>query len=191
MGTFPLFLELAGIPCLVIGGGKIAEGKVRALLKCGARVTVVSPTLAAGLKALARQGKIRWRRRLFQAGDLNGAQLVVAATDRQPVNEVASRLAKKRGIWINVVDQPRLCTFIFPSIVRRGKLTLAISTGGISPALAKWIRIDLQRRYGPEFGNLLNGMSRVRGRVLKQVSGVGRRKRLFEKALKAYFQVLQ
>ena len=91
---------------------------------------------------------------------------------------------------MNVVDQPRLCSFIVPSVVRRGKLVLAISTGGGSPALAKWIRKDIEKRYGAEFGWLLNGMHQARAQVLKKVPGVARRKRLFEQALRAYFKVL-
>ena len=191
MAYFPLFVELEGCPCLVIGGGEVAYRKVKALASCGARVTVVSPQLTAGLRRLVQRKKVRWRPRRFRAGDLDGAQLVVAATDDQPVNEIASRLAKRRRLLINVVDQPKLCSFIFPSVVRRGKLALAISTGGVSPALAKWIRKDLETRYGPEFGRLLEGMRKVRSEVLRRTAGVGRRKRLFEKALEAYFKALK
>lgn len=169
----------------------MAEGKVRALVRCGAQVRVVSPDLTPALRRWARQGKIRWIRRIFRAWDLSGVRLVVAATDQQSINEQASWLARRRGIWINVVDQPRLCSVIYPSVVRRGKLVLAISTGGISPALAKRIRIDLQRRYGPEFNRLLAGMGRVRRRVQERIPSVGGRKRLFEKALAAYFRVIE
>lgn len=191
MAYFPFFVELKGTPVLVIGGGEVAGAKAKALASCGAKVSVVSPRLCDRLKRMHRQGKIRWLRRRFRAGDLSGAQWVVAATDDQPVNESASRLARRRGIWINVVDQPRICSFIFPSVVRRGRLVLAISTGGVSPALSKWIRIDLENRYGSEFGRLLEGMRKVRGRVIRRVSGVARRKRLFEKALAAYFRALK
>ena len=191
MAYYPIFLELKGRPCLVIGGGPIACRKAQALLSCAAKVTVVSPQLGAGFQRLAQARKIVWRKRLFRPGDLTGMQLAISATDDQAVNKQVSRLAQRQGIWVNVVDQPRLCSFILSSVVRRGKLVLAISTGGASPALAKWIRRDLERRYSPEFGRSLAGMARAR----KQVMGGGvsprRRKKLFEQALRAYLRVIK
>ena len=191
MAYFPFFLELRNLPCLAIGGGQVAFAKVKSLLSCGAKVTVVSPQLVTGLKGLTRQKQIRWRRGRFRSSDLNGVQVVVAATDDQAVNELASRLAKRKGVLINVVDQPALCSFIFPSVVRRGKLVIAISTGGVSPGLSKWIRKDLQRRYGPELGDLLKKMARVRDRIKRKIPSYNRRKKLLEKALAAYFQVVR
>lgn len=191
MPYYPIFLELKGSPCLVIGGGEVAYQKAKALVKCGAEVRVVSPELGAGLKRLAQQGRIRWRRGRFTARDLAGVQLVVAATDDQPVNELAAAEARRRGLWVNVVDQPSLCSFIVSSVVRRGRLCLAISTGGASPALSKWIRKDLQARYGPEFRRLVGAMARIRGRVIQKVPGGARRKRLFERALKTTLDVLR
>ena len=176
---------------MVIGGGPIACRKAQALASCGAKVTVVSPQLGSGLQRLAQARKIVWRKRLFRPHDLAGMQLAVSATDDQPVNKLVSRLAQRQGIWVNVVDQPRLCSFILSSVVRRGKLVLAISTGGVSPALAKWVRKDLQTRYGPEFDRLLKAMAQVRGKVKKAIPGTDQRKRLFEKALKAYFLVIK
>ncbi len=191
MAYYPVFLQVEDRPCLIVGGGEVACRKAQALLSCGARVTVVSPQLGKGLTRLARQGKVRWRSHRFTPADLRKAGLVAAATDDQPTNELAAREARRRGVWINVVDQPKLCSFIVPSVLRRGKLVLAISTQGISPALSKWIRKDLSRRYGPEFGKLLRGMRKVRAQVLRQVPGAARRKRLFEKALAAYFKTLK
>lgn len=191
MAYFPLFVELDGVRALVVGGGRVALGKVRQLRSFGARVTVAAPRLVAGLARLARERKIRWRRRPFRPGDLAGIRLAVAATDDQRVNELVSRLARRRRIPVNVVDQPALCTFVFPSVVRRGKLVLAISTGGASPALAKWIRRDLERRYGPEFRRLLAGMARARGQIKRKVTSAGRRKALFERALRAYLRVIR
>lgn len=192
MAYYPIFLELSGLPCLVIGGGQVAFHKTKALLACGARVTVVSPSLlSSALSHVERQGAIQWRRRPFRAGDLKGMLLVVAATNEKSVNLLAAKEAKRKGIFINVVDQPALCSFIVPSVVRRGRLVLAISTGGVSPALAKWIRKDLEKRYGRETARLVSGMARARRGILKRVRGVARRKALFEKALKAYFRVLK
>ena len=171
MSYFPLFVELEGCPALVVGGGRVALGKARRLRSFGARVRCV--------------------KRRFRPADLRGARLVVAATNDPAVNKQVSRLARRRGIPVNVVDQPALCSFVFPSVVRRGRLVLAVSTGGASPALAKWIRKDLQRRYGPEFGRSLARMARVR----KQVMGGGvsprRRKKIFEEALGAYLRVIK
>jgi len=191
LAYYPVFLELKGRPCLVIGGGGIAYQKAKALVACGARVRVVSPELSKDLQRLLRRRKMTWRRGLFKSADLKGAELVVAATDNQVVNKQAYRLAAQRGIWINVVDQPRLCSFIVPSVVRRGKLTVAISTSGISPALSKWIRKDLERRYGPELGKLLARSAKVRGAIREAVPSYSKRKRLYERALAAYFKVMK
>ena len=191
MAYFPLFVELKGAPVLVVGGGRVAWSKVKQLRAFGARVTVAAPEAAAALKRLARERKIRWRRRAFRPGDLAGVKLAVAATDQQAVNEAVSRLARRKGIPVNVVDQPALCSFIFPAVVRRGKLVLAISTGGASPALAQWIRRDLQGRYGPEFGRSLAVMARARKRVMGKGRSSAERKKLFERALAAYLRVIR
>lgn len=191
MALYPLFLELQSRSCLIIGGGEIASRKAAALLKCGAHVKVIAPELSSGLKKLAKAGRVSWRKRRFRPADLAGMELAVAATDDSAINRLASREARRRKIWINVVDQPELCTFILPAVVRRGRLVLAVSTGGASPALAKWIRKDLETRYGPEMGKLLAGAARARKNVLKSVPGLERRKQLFEKALKAYFDALR
>ena len=169
----------------------MALRKTVALLRCGAKVTVVSPELSTGLGKLVKERKVRWKGRRLKACDLDGMELAVAATDDEAINRAAAREARRRGVWINVVDQPALCSFILPSVVRRGKLALAISTGGASPALAKWIRKDLGARYGPEFGKLLIQAARARKGVHQRVRGAAQRKRLFEKALKAYLQVLK
>ena len=189
--AYPIFLNLTGYRSLVIGGGKIAARKINVLLSSGAKVTVVASAVAAEVARLARRKKILLRKRRFTPADLSGAQLVIAATDDQQVNELASRVAKRKGIWINVVDQPALCSFIFPAVVHRGKLVIAVSTGGASPALAKWIRRDLEKRYGAEFRRLLEKMAAARGRIKEKVPGIRRRKELFERALSAYMKVLE
>ncbi|MBI1953585.1 MAG: bifunctional precorrin-2 dehydrogenase/sirohydrochlorin ferrochelatase [Candidatus Omnitrophica bacterium] len=191
MAYYPVFLELKGRLCLVVGGGEVAYRKAHSLAGCGAKVEVVAPKLHPGLRRLAERKKIRWVRGLFRQAHLKGADLVIAATDEARVNTAASAWARKRGLWINVVDRPSLCSFIVPSVVRRGKLVFAVSTGGASPALAKWIRRDLQARYGPEFKGLLAAIAKVRGKVQRRVLGLRQRKKLFEEALAAYFRVIQ
>ena len=168
MGYYPVFIDLKEKECLVVGGGQVAERKVRALLAAGARVTVVSPTATSGLQRLKAQGAIRRIARDYQPGDLREALLVVACTSSRQVNQEVAREAKRRRRLVNVVDDPRLCTFIVPAIVRRGDLTIAISTGGKSPALAKKIREDLQKKYGPEYGTLLKLLGAVRAKLLTQ-----------------------
>lgn len=188
---YPVFLDLRDRSCVVIGGGAVALRKTKDLLACGAKVSVVSPRVVAGLKKLAGRKAVRWRAKTFRPSDLAGADLAVAATDDASVNERAAREARRRRIWINVVDQPAFCSFIVPAVVRRGKLTLAVSTAGVSPALAKWIRRDLEQRYGPEWKQTLAGMEQWRGKVRGRVGGVRRRKKLFEEALEAYIRTLQ
>lgn len=190
MAYYPVFLEVAQRPCLVIGGGAIAYQKAKALVGCGASVTLVSPEIGPAIRMLVRQGRVRWRRRRFRAGDLAGMELAIAATDDPSVNLAASRAARRRGIWINVVDQPRLCSFIVPSVVRRGKLAIAISTSGASPALSKWIRKDLEKRYGRELGRLLERSAKIRPAVQKAVPNYNQRKKLYEQAIAAYFNVM-
>ncbi len=190
MAYFPLFVDLRNRPCLVVGGGRVAAVKVKALLDAGASVSVASPDVTASLKKLIRRHRIRWTRRSFRRADLKSASLVIAATNDQKLNRQISRLAKQRAVPVNVVDQPALCTFIFPSIVRRGRLLIAVSTGGASPALSKWIRRDLESRYGATFNRLLEVAAKRRPRVLASMPGAARRKKLLEKALKAYLRVL-
>jgi len=166
MQTYPVFALIAGKPCLVVGGGSVAARKVQDLLAAGARVTVVSPALTPGLAALAAKGEIRHLQADFQKEQVEGMALVIGATDDQEVNAQVSAAAQARGIWVNIVDQPDLCTFIVPAQVRRGELTLAISTGGASPALARKIREELELHFGPEYGHYLVLLQAVRSQLL-------------------------
>src|SRR5437868_13245801 len=133
---YPLMLKVKGEPCLVVGGGPVALQKARALSKAGAEVTAVSPSFSAAF----RRTSIPRLKRRFRAGDVSGRILVIAATDSTEVNRAVSAACRKRRIPVNVVDVPELCSFIVPSIVRRGPVVVAISTGGQSPSLAKALR---------------------------------------------------
>jgi precorrin-2 dehydrogenase/sirohydrochlorin ferrochelatase len=166
MQTYPVFVLIIGKPCLVVGGGSVAARKVQDLLAAGARVTVVSPGLTPRLAALAGTGEIRHLQGDFQEGQEEGMALVIGATDDMAVNARVSAAAQARGIWVNIVDQPELCTFIVPAQVRRGELTLAISTGGASPALARKLREELEGHFGPEYGPYLALLQAVRSRLL-------------------------
>lgn len=159
---FPAFLDLRGRRCLVVGGGEIGERKVRALLDCGAEVTVVSPSLTPGLAALATGGSLHWRPRAFRKVDARGCTLVIAASGVATVDAAVAAEARRRGVLVNVVDRPAQCDFIFPSVLRRGHLQIAVSTGGRSPALAREIRKRLEPQFGPEYARLVDGIGRER-----------------------------
>jgi precorrin-2 dehydrogenase/sirohydrochlorin ferrochelatase len=143
---YPVFLSLAGRKAVVVGGGRVAERKVLSLLDADADVTVVSPALTPRLLKEKTGGRIAHIARSYRTGDARGAFLVVAATESADVN---TKVAGDATSLVNVVDVPSLCSFIAPSIVKRGPLQLAISTGGVSPALAKSIRRELEKIYGP------------------------------------------
>jgi len=154
MGVYPVFLELAGRRCLVVGGGPVAARRVEGLVAAGATVTVVSPTLTSPLAELVAAGRIRHESRTWTPGDLDGADLAFAATDRGEVNAALFVAARARGVWVNAADDPAHCTFILPAVVRRGGLSVAVSTGGTSPALARAIREELERYLTAEYATL-------------------------------------
>ncbi len=160
MRYYPVFLNLEGKKCIVIGGGKVAERKVFALLNADASVTVVSPELTERLAGLKRAGQIEHTQRRYQDGDLKGAFIVIAATYDMDVNRKVSGDAG--NIPVNVVDVPALCTFTVPSVIKRGKLTIAVSTSGASPALSRSIREELEDLYTEEVGGLLQHLARIR-----------------------------
>lgn len=177
---YPLFADLTGRRCLVIGGGRVAQRKVTALLRCGARVTVVSPVLTRRLAAEARTGVIRHLARRFRAQDLRGVWLVYAATDDARINQQVFREATRRRIFANVVDEPALCSFIAPAIVTRGGLTVAVSTGGGSPTVAKRVRDDVARVIGPDYARLLGLLRSLRRAAKRRLPGSATRRRYFD-----------
>jgi precorrin-2 dehydrogenase/sirohydrochlorin ferrochelatase len=171
MKTYPIFAIIEDKPCLVVGGGAVGERKVQDLMTAGARVTVVSRTLTPELADLADRGEIKYLAEDFREAQVEGMALVMAATDDPEVNAQVSAAAQARAIWVNVADDPEHCTFIVPAQVRRGALTLAISTGGASPALARQVREELQQHFGPEYGPYLDLLQRLRTRLLTERRG--------------------
>ncbi len=159
---YPVNLNLENRPCLVIGGGKVAERKVAALLQAGAQVTVVSPTLTEMMAAWAATGRMVHRAEAFSTGNLHGYLLVLCATDSPSVNAQAARLAKQAGALVNVADQPELCDFTIPARLLQGDLSISVSTGGQSPALARVLRDELAERYGKEYADYLAIVARLR-----------------------------
>jgi precorrin-2 dehydrogenase / sirohydrochlorin ferrochelatase len=179
MKYYPIFLDLSTHPCLVIGGGTVAERKVETLLSAQGKVTVISPTLTPQLHARAKDRVITVFQRPYRAGDLKGFSLVFVATDDAELHKHVADEAREAGVLLNVADQPEFCSFIVPAIVARGDLTIAVSTGGASPALARKIRHDLERSYGLEYELTLRVLARVREWVAKSQLTVDERRRLF------------
>jgi len=182
---FPLFLKLAGRRCLVVGAGAIAESKVESLLRAGTRVTVVAPAATEKIRRWARAKKIVWRRRAYRAADLGGAFLVIAATSSTKLHRGIFRQARRAGVLCNAVDDPPNCDFYYPAVVRRGSLQIAISTGGLSPALAARLRAELERRFGPEYGAWVARLGRARAGVLRRALEPGEKRKILHRQASA------
>jgi precorrin-2 dehydrogenase/sirohydrochlorin ferrochelatase len=176
---FPVYLGLEGRPCVVIGGGEVAERKVESLLGAGARVTVISRSLTPALAGLAETHEIMHHAREYRAGDLGGAALAFAATDDETVQAAIANDAARSGVLLNVVDRPQLCSFIMPAVLTRGAVTVAISTAGASPALARRIRDDLEAQLGDEYGLAATILGKLRPIVTGAEPDQSRRARVF------------
>jgi precorrin-2 dehydrogenase/sirohydrochlorin ferrochelatase len=167
MKTYPVCLiGLDRRPSTVVGGGNVALRKVTALLEAGARVTVISPTLINSLQAMVDNGQIDYLPRQYKYGDLGTVHLVIAATDDPEVNRSVWEEAKQRDCLINVVDDPSHSNFILPAVVRRGDLTIAISTGGASPALARRLRQSLEEMFAADYGDFIETLAEIRPEIL-------------------------
>lgn len=177
---YPIYLNLQNRPCVVVGGGTIAEGKVNGLLEAEANVTVIAPEVNPGLAELASLGRLNWQERHYQPGDLAGAYLAISATDDRDVNTQVWQEAQDRGIPVNVVDVPPLCDFIAPAIVRRGDLTLAISTNGKAPALAAHLRRVLEHSLGDEYSRFLEHAEALRAEVAQRGLSYTQRQQLWQ-----------
>jgi len=166
MSYYPVFLQLEEMRVLVVGGGRVAQRKVETLLAYGARVSIVSRELTPELKELTDKGQVHFLGEEMKEAFFDDVSLVVAATDDAALNHQVSQGARNRGLWVNAVDQPADCTFIVPSVVRRGDLMIAVSTSGKSPALSKKIRKRLDAQFGKEYADFLNLMGALRQAVL-------------------------
>ena len=154
MSYFPIFLEMTGRRALVVGGGAVAEHKIASLLEAGAQVTLISPEVTETIARWSKEKSISLIARRYQPGDLAGYELVFVATDDKEVNARAYNEGGVRGVWVNAADDPAHCDFILPSILRRGDLTVAVSSGGGSPALARTIREELEIHLSQEYEQL-------------------------------------
>jgi precorrin-2 dehydrogenase/sirohydrochlorin ferrochelatase len=178
---FPAFLKIAGQPCLVVGGGPVAEEKISGLIHAGADVCIVAPTSTDQIRDWARQKTVRWKARKFQASDIKGNFLVVAATSSPDLHARIYQLAKKFRILCNVVDDPEHCDFYYGSVVRRGSLQIAVSTAGLSPALAQRLRKQFEQEFGAEYELWLEEIGKTRKRLFDKRIEPGRRKELLHR----------
>jgi siroheme synthase-like protein len=166
MGYYPVFLDLTGQPCVVIGGGVLAERKVEGLRAAGAAVTIVALTLTPLLRGLAASGEVKHVARDYRAGDLAGARVALVAADDPDVSAAAAREAQVRGLWVNVADDARRSSFLLPALLRRDALTVAVGTGGTSPALARVVRDWLEAELPDDLGALASAAGRVRRQLI-------------------------
>ena len=171
---YPVYLNLRGRRCVIVGGGTVAEGKIARLLDSGAQICVVSPDASPGILQFVADGQVRWEQRTYRDGDLEGAFIAIAATSVREVNRRIFEEAEQRGVMLNAVDDPPNCSFIAPSIVQRGPVTLAISTGGVSPALARKLRESLQTSDDLAWADLSSTMAVARShlREVGMLSGI-------------------
>ena len=167
-----------------MGGGRVAQQKTKTLLRYGAAVTVISPMLTSVLGRWAAHGRIRAQRRSFRRSDVRGQWLAYGATNDSATQRAVFEAATRRNVWVNIVDVPSLCTFIAPAQVKRGNLTIAITTGGRAPGFAKHVRQQVQRVIGPEYGRLLNEAERARTAIRRTVPTPRQRKTAMTRILR-------
>jgi uroporphyrin-III C-methyltransferase/precorrin-2 dehydrogenase/sirohydrochlorin ferrochelatase len=183
MEFLPIFLKVQDRPCLVVGGGRVAARKLRPLLKAGATIRLVAPTLATELQAHAAAGTIRHDARTFADTDLDGALLVIAATDNPELNQHIARQADARGIPVNVVDDPGASSFVTPSIIDRSPVLVAIGTGGSSPTLSRLLRARFESMTPAGYGHLAEFTARFRDVVKQRIPDPDNRKRFWDRVL--------
>ena len=183
MEFLPIFMNLRGRRCLMVGGGEVAARKAELLLRAGGEVTVVAPELGKTLSAWAAEQRVGHRARLFEDEDLDHCAVVIAATDDGAVNRRVSELATARSIPVNVVDNPELCTFVMPSIIDRSPVQIAVSTGGSSPVLARLLRARIESLIPAAYGRLAQLVERFREKVKARFDDVNARRRFWEDVL--------
>jgi precorrin-2 dehydrogenase / sirohydrochlorin ferrochelatase len=180
MRYYPVFLDLQDVPCLVIGGGQVGERKIKTLQSCGAEVYLISRELTSYLDEEVRQARIFLLAPAYETRYLKDKFLVVGATDDLELNKRIGREARGRGMLCNIVDDPGECNFILPSLVSRGDLTIAISTAGKSPALAKKIRQALEREFPESYAGYLELLGYIRSQVLSRGMAQKENQEIFE-----------
>jgi len=185
MQYYPIFLDIKGRSCLVVGGGDVGTRKVEMLLECGASVTVISIDATEALLRLAKDQSITLELRAYRSLDLKGRFLVIGATNDEQLNQQLSLDAEKQNMLCNIADRPAACNFILPAIVQQGDLVMAISTSGKSPAFAKKLRKDLERQYNEAYAVFLNLMGAIRSRLLMEKHAPEQHKPLFQQIIQS------
>jgi len=187
MGWYPLFLKMDGAPCLVVGGGKVALRKIVSLLESGALVTALAPQFDSAIEDLAARsdGQLTLKRAAYEKRDLAGLALVIAATDQRDTNELVAEDAQRAGVWVNVVDEPDLCTAQAAAVARRGALQIAINTGGACPALAAALRAEIEAAYPEWYAALAEALGRLRPWLLERCEDGATRKRVLSALVSA------
>ncbi|UCH23324.1 MAG: bifunctional precorrin-2 dehydrogenase/sirohydrochlorin ferrochelatase [Deltaproteobacteria bacterium] len=183
MRYYPVYLDIQNRKCLVVGGGSVGTRKVKTLLKCGAKVTVISPNVSAQLKELAKVGSVTLIQRSYHSADLDEMFLVIGATDDAKLNRQISSDAERLNMLCNIADRPQDCNFILPSIINRGDLIISISTSGKSPALAKKLRKRLEGQFGEEYAVFLQLMGEIRKKLLSQAHEPEAHKQIFKQLI--------
>jgi precorrin-2 dehydrogenase/sirohydrochlorin ferrochelatase len=173
-----MFVKLEGRRVLVVGAGSVGEAKIASLLATGAAIRVVAPRATPRVREWARENRIDWEAREYRPADFAGAFLVIAATGSPALHDDIYAEARSRGVLCNAVDEPERCDFYFPAVVRRGALQIAISTGGLSPALAQRLRMDLEQQFGPEWEEWVAQLGRTRDELKSIPMPPEQRKRL-------------
>jgi precorrin-2 dehydrogenase/sirohydrochlorin ferrochelatase len=180
---YPVYLDVSDRRCVIIGSGEVAARKAIRLAQCGAMVTVVGKRLSVEMSGLIDEGAVSHIDADYSIEHLHGAFMAIGATDRNDINETIARDARTMGILVNIVDDPDNCDFILPSVLNRGDLSISISTGGKSPALAKKLRLEMEERYGPEYVILLNIMGSLREKIVTTENSSDDNKKMFESLL--------
>ena len=173
MKYYPVFLDIREKKCVIVGGGEVAARKAERLLDCGAKVFIISPQLTPVLAVLKEKSLIYHIAAAYTGDLINGAALVIGATDDEQTNAQIFLDARNKGIPVNIVDDPQKCDFILPSLVQRGDLAITIGTGGKSPALARHLREELEAKYGREYEIFLNILGKLRVKMVKN-EGIGK-----------------
>ena len=175
---YPIYLDIRDKKCVVVGGGDVAYRKAVSLKEAGAQVVVISPDFS---KDFLKEEGITMLRQKYEERCLEGATLIIAATNDKEINQRVWEEARRHGLLVNVVDQPELCNFIVPSVVNRGELQISISTGGASPAFARRLRQELENHFGPEYGEFVELLSKMRSEARSQIGDGTKRQKLMER----------
>lgn len=177
MKYYPAFLDVKNKKAVVVGGGKVSERKVRLLISAGANVTLISPDITDNLRTLTEKGFLEHIQRNYKKGDLKDAYIVIAGTSSAATN---TKVAQEAGHLVNVIDIPYEGNYIVPSIVKRGPLTIAISTEGASPAISKAIRKEIEGYYSREFARYLRFVEMVRKKAMKKIKNDKKREQFLK-----------